>query len=149
MPRQTIPLTAFTLCDAEPGTSIDEVRRRPTSDWLPATVPGGVHEALLAASRIPDPYFDRNEAAVRWVEERDWWFRTQIPASRSPIGGRTLLVCQGLDTVADLADLCPRRRLAARRHAGRVGERSALSQPAHRRPRRADDHAADLGWRNL
>jgi beta-mannosidase len=102
MPRQTISLTTFTVCDAEPGTSIDEVRGRPGSDWLPAAVPGGVHEALLAASRIPDPYFDRNEGAMRWIEERDWWFRTQIPATPSPTGGRTLLVCQGLDTVADL-----------------------------------------------
>ena len=82
MPRQTIPLTAFAVCDAEPGTSVDDVRRMPEMDWLPATVPGGVHEALLAAGRIADPYFDRNEGAVRWVEERDWWFRTHIPAPR-------------------------------------------------------------------
>ena len=102
MPRQTIPLTAFAICDAEPGTSVDDVRRRPEMDWLPATVPGGVHEALLAAGRIADPYFDRNEGAARWVEERDWWFRTQIPASPSWRRGRTLLVCHGLDTVADL-----------------------------------------------
>ena len=102
MPRQTIPLTAFAICDAEPGTSVDDVRRRPEVDWLPATVPGGVHEALLAAGRIADPYFDRNEGAARWVEERDWWFRTQIPASPSWRRGRTLLVCHGLDTVADL-----------------------------------------------
>ena len=78
------------------------VRRRPDVDWLPATVPGGVHEALLAAGRIADPYFDRNEGAARWVEERDWWFRTQIPASPSWRRGRTLVVCHGLDTVADL-----------------------------------------------
>ncbi|HET9561981.1 MAG TPA: beta-mannosidase [Propionibacteriaceae bacterium] len=102
MTRQTIPLTTFTLCDAEPGSGIDDVRRRPESDWLPAPVPGGVHEALLAAGRIADPYFDRNEVSVRWVEERDWWFRAMVPAASSPPGGRTLLVCRGLDTVADL-----------------------------------------------
>ena len=55
MPRLTIPLTAFTVCDTEPGTGIDDVRNRPEADWLPATVPGGVHEALLAAGRITDP----------------------------------------------------------------------------------------------
>ena len=102
MPRRTIPLTAFTICEAEPGSSIDAVRDRPEADWLPAIVPGGVHEALLAAGRIPDPYVDGNERAVRWVEERDWWFRTQIPAASSSPGGRVLLVCQGLDTIADL-----------------------------------------------
>ena len=26
MPRQAIPLTAFTVCDTEPGADIDEVR---------------------------------------------------------------------------------------------------------------------------
>ena len=102
MPQQTIPLTTFTLCDAEPGSGVDDIRRRPETDWLPATVPGGVHEALLAAGRIAEPYFDRNEDGVRWVEERDWWFRTTVPATSSSPGGRTLLVCQGLDTVADL-----------------------------------------------
>jgi beta-mannosidase len=65
-------------------------------------VPGGVHEALRAAGRIADPYFDRNEDAVRWVEERDWWFRALVPAAPSTLGGRTRLVCRGLDTVADL-----------------------------------------------
>ena len=102
MPRQTIPITTFTLCDAEPGSDIGDVRARPETDWLPATVPGGVHEALLAAGRVADPYFDRNEVSVRWVEERDWWYRAMLPATSSPPGGRTLLVCQGLDTLADL-----------------------------------------------
>jgi hypothetical protein len=46
MPRQTIPITTFTLRDAEPGSDVDEVGARPETDWLPATVPGGVHEAL-------------------------------------------------------------------------------------------------------
>ena len=102
MPRQTIPITTFTLCDAEVGSDVDDVRARPETDWLPATVPGGVHEALLAAGRIADPYFDRNEVSVRWVEERDWWYRAMLPAAPSPPIGRTLLVCRGLDTVADL-----------------------------------------------
>jgi hypothetical protein len=51
MPRQTIPLTTFTVCYAEPGTSIDKVRGRPASDWLPATVPGGEF-ASVGESRL-------------------------------------------------------------------------------------------------
>ena len=102
MPQQTNPITTFTLCDAEPGSTVDDIRRRAETDWMPASVPGGVHDALLAAGRIVDPYFDRNEGAVRWVEERDWWYRATVPATSSPPGERTLLVCQGLDTVADL-----------------------------------------------
>jgi beta-mannosidase len=102
VPRQTTPITTFTLCDAELGSAVDDVRTRPETDWLPAAAPGGVHEALLAAGRIADPYFDRNEDAARWVEGCDWWYRARVPATPSRGGERTLLVCQGLDTVADL-----------------------------------------------
>ena len=35
-------------------------------------VPGGVHTALLAAGRIPDPFFGQNEKAVQWVGQKDW-----------------------------------------------------------------------------
>jgi beta-mannosidase len=102
VPQQMNLITTFTLCDAEPGSTVDDIRRRAETDWMPASVPGGVHDALLAAGRIVDPYFDRNEGAVRWVVERDWWYRATVPATSSPPGERTLLVCQGLDTVADL-----------------------------------------------
>lgn len=37
-----------------------------------AAVPGDVHSALLAAGRIPDPFYGRNEEKVQWVAERDW-----------------------------------------------------------------------------
>jgi hypothetical protein len=40
----------------------------------PAQVPGDVHSALLAAGKIPDPFFGANETNVQWVGERDWTF---------------------------------------------------------------------------
>ncbi|WP_306204611.1 glycoside hydrolase family 2 protein [Actinoplanes sp. RD1] len=70
--------------------------------WIPAVVPGGVHESLLAAGRIENPYYDRNEDSVRWIEERDWWFRTTFPRPDAGPGARTRLVFHGLDTVADV-----------------------------------------------
>ncbi|GAB3916685.1 beta-mannosidase [Microlunatus endophyticus] len=76
---------------------------RPETGWIPAVVPGGVHESLLAAGQIEHPYADRNEQAVRWVEERDWWFRTTITGPEDRVAGdRIRLVLHGLDTVADL-----------------------------------------------
>jgi len=39
---------------------------------VPMKVPGDVQSALLAAKRIPDPYFGRNEDEVQWVGEKDW-----------------------------------------------------------------------------
>lgn len=39
-----------------------------------AEVPGGVYVALLAAGRIPDPYYGQNEKAVQWVPGKNWVF---------------------------------------------------------------------------
>jgi beta-mannosidase len=75
----------------------------PTDGWWPARIPGGVHEALLAAEAIQHPYADRHEDDIRWIEERDWWYRVTITSDRPLVAGeRARLVCQGLDTVADL-----------------------------------------------
>ncbi|HYI52543.1 MAG TPA: glycoside hydrolase family 2 protein, partial [Microlunatus sp.] len=75
----------------------------PTDGWWPATIPGGVHEALLAAEAIQHPYADRHEEDIRWIEERDWWYCVTITSDRPLVAGeRARLVCQGLDTVADL-----------------------------------------------
>ncbi|WP_394941811.1 glycoside hydrolase family 2 protein [Psychromicrobium sp. YIM B11713] len=72
-------------------------------DWLPAVVPGGVHESLLAAGTIEDPYYDRNEASVRWIEERDWWFRSSFEGPADLTAGERLrLIFHGLDTVVDI-----------------------------------------------
>ena len=34
-------------------------------DWVAAEVPGGVHESLIAAGRLPHPYRDEHEDEVR------------------------------------------------------------------------------------
>src|SRR5512146_2691992 len=70
--------------------------------WLDVPVPGDVHRALLAAGRIPDPFYDRNEPEVAWMERREFWYRTRFQAT----GGapekdeRVLLTFSGLDTYA-------------------------------------------------
>ena len=64
--------------------------------WLPASVPGTAHGALLAAGRIPDPFYGRNEAEVRWVAERRWVWRLVFDAGE--FAAREDLVFEGLDT---------------------------------------------------
>ncbi|SEP38408.1 glycoside hydrolase family 2 protein [Amycolatopsis saalfeldensis] len=87
----------FELLDTEVGL---DAAALPAAGWLPAVVPGGVHESLLAAGRIEHPYADRNEHGIRWIEERDWWFRASFGG---PAGeGRARLVFHGLDTVVDI-----------------------------------------------
>ena len=75
----------------------------PSDGWMPAVVPGGVHESLLAAGRIEHPYHDRNENKLGWVEERDWWFRASFDCPTELADDeRVRLVFLGLDTVVDI-----------------------------------------------
>ena len=51
--------------------------------------------------RIPDPFIDMNELAVRWVAEKSWTYRTTFPTASTTLkDARTDLVFKGLDTFA-------------------------------------------------
>ena len=100
MSRTSTFLNQFELAGAPCGANVGSI---PDTDWVPAIVPGGVHESLLAVGRIADPYRDENESSVRWIEERDWWFRGRFsgPADLTS-AERVRLVFHGLDTVAEV-----------------------------------------------
>jgi beta-mannosidase len=70
--------------------------------WLDVPVPGDVHRALMAAGRIEDPFYDRNEEGCAWIEDREWWYRTRFRGPEEPLrpDERLRLVFQGLDTFA-------------------------------------------------
>ncbi|GAA4965931.1 glycoside hydrolase family 2 protein [Actinoplanes utahensis] len=72
---------------------------RGTDVDLPAEVPGCVHTDLLAAGRIPDPFFGDNEHAVAWVGRQDWTYQRDLTWD-GPAHDRIDLVFDGLDTVA-------------------------------------------------
>ncbi len=75
-----------------------------SDEWLPAQVPGSVHTDLLALGRIPDPFVADNELAVQWIAERDWEYRRVFsPAPALHAAERVFLVCDGLDTLADVS----------------------------------------------
>lgn len=80
-----------------------QFRQAGTEDWLPATVPGGVHTDLLALGKIPDPFVGDNELKVIWVAETDWEYRRAFSADKTLLAEPNLvLVCDGLDTIADV-----------------------------------------------
>jgi beta-mannosidase len=56
----------------------------------------------MAAGRIEDPFYDRNEERCAWVEEREWWYRLSFDGPLEPPqpDERLLLVFHGLDTFA-------------------------------------------------
>jgi beta-mannosidase len=79
-------------------------REANTPHWLPATVPGSVHLELLALGRIPDPFVADNELQVQWVGERDWEYRRTFAADEALLAeNQVWLVCDGLDTLADVS----------------------------------------------
>jgi len=68
--------------------------------WLPATVPGVVHQDLFAAGRIPDPFIGMNEKSVQWVGECDWLYRCTFDLPASLDLENVDLCFDGLDTFA-------------------------------------------------
>jgi beta-mannosidase len=84
------------VAEAPEGLDGAALTALPGDAWLPAAVPGTAHGALLAAGRIPDPFYGRNELDVRWVAERRWVWRLGFDAGE--LAEREELVFEGLDT---------------------------------------------------
>jgi beta-mannosidase len=66
------------------------------TEWLPATVPGGVHYDLYRAGLIDNPYRDMNSLHAEWVENRWWVYRAKLEREL-PSGEQVELVFKGLD----------------------------------------------------
>ncbi|MEM7577208.1 MAG: glycoside hydrolase family 2 protein [Planctomycetota bacterium] len=68
-----------------------------------ATVPGCVHTDLLRANVLEDPIHDRNETKQAWIGKTAWRYTHRFTHVNPPAPGtRCDLVCEGLDTVAEL-----------------------------------------------
>jgi beta-mannosidase len=75
-----------------------------SNEWLPATVPGGVHTDLLALGKIPDPFVADYEKQVQWIGDCDWEYRTEFSAAPELLReAKQFLVCDGLDTLAEVS----------------------------------------------
>ncbi|GIP44598.1 beta-mannosidase [Paenibacillus sp. J45TS6] len=71
--------------------------------WVGASVPGDVHTALIERGIIDPPYYGHNDIKSRWVEQKEWWYRTTFTLSEiSGEGERTEIHFEGLDTFASV-----------------------------------------------
>lgn len=78
-----------------------QFRKAGDDEWLPASVPGGVHTDLMALERIPDPFVADNELKVKWVAESDWEYQRIFSVEKAMLEQQRLeLICDGLDTLA-------------------------------------------------
>ena len=81
-----------------------QFRQAGAAEWLPASVPGGVHTDLLTLGMIPDPFVGDNEAKVQWVAEADWEYQLSFTPQTDLLRQNHIeLVCDGLDTLAELS----------------------------------------------
>ena len=80
-----------------------QVRQANTESWMEGIVPGDVHTTLLKHGRIPDPFVGDNEKQVMWVAETDWEYQRTFTVEEAVMReDKVLLVCDGLDTLADV-----------------------------------------------
>ncbi|WP_293202455.1 glycoside hydrolase family 2 protein [Paenibacillus sp.] len=69
--------------------------------WIGAAVPGDVHGALIERGIIDPIYFGHNDAKSRWIEQKEWWYRTTFNLDLdTSIEEHFELVFEGLDTFA-------------------------------------------------
>ena len=78
-----------------------QVKQVGTEDAIPATVPGCVHTDLLAAGKIPDPFYRDNEDSLLWIGESEWVYSRSFDASEELLANEKIVLhCDGLDTLA-------------------------------------------------
>lgn len=70
---------------------------------VPATVPGSVYHDLLAAKRIPDPFYRDNETEALKLMERDFHYSRSFQVDGGLLASEAVLLrCEGLDTLATI-----------------------------------------------
>ncbi|RUP49332.1 hypothetical protein BC936DRAFT_142764, partial [Jimgerdemannia flammicorona] len=81
-----------------------QLRNSTGEHLLDAQVPGEVHTALLAAGIIEDPYFGDRWIEYKWIFRDSWTYSREFEVDDKLFGSdKILLVCHGLDTVADVS----------------------------------------------
>jgi beta-mannosidase len=89
----------FRSQDVTPGYHRPNVQEVP---WLPAQVPGSVHLDLHRNGIIAEPFARQYEWGSRWVDEREWTYRTTFDWKADPALPQRVLRFNGLDTVCTI-----------------------------------------------
>jgi beta-mannosidase len=71
--------------------------------WRDAIVPGTVHQDLISAGRLKDPYFRDNELDAQWVEKKEWEYERTFMVDEDFLSkDKILLDCRGLDAICEI-----------------------------------------------
>jgi len=72
-------------------------------EWLKASVPGTVFSALRENGLAPDPYYRDNEDAIQELFINDYEYKREFQVTDSDLKeDEIVLVCEGIDTLADI-----------------------------------------------
>jgi beta-mannosidase len=86
------------------GTETAPKGGRGLTSWMKATVPGTVHTDLMAAGKIPDPFYRMNEKEVQWIDLQTWVYRRTFTVPAPLLTENVIeLVAEGLDTYAAIS----------------------------------------------
>lgn len=81
-----------------------QLRQAGTEETIKAQVPGDTHSALLAAGKIPDPYWGENELQVQWVGRQDWIYSRTFQVSEEMLAETSVFLnCDRLDTITEIS----------------------------------------------
>lgn len=87
------PYTPFLNNSVETGVDL----MLGVTDWIPATVPGGVHKDLMDSGYIDDTYYELNSRNCEWVENRWWVYKTAFTVPEDCTGEKCTLIFKGVD----------------------------------------------------
>ncbi|MUG88660.1 glycoside hydrolase family 2 protein [Paenibacillus timonensis] len=79
------------------------MKRLDQTEWSPGTVPGSVYYDLLNAGQMPDPYYRDQEYEVLELSKYDYEYERTFLVDESALDhDRVVLLCEGLDTLAEV-----------------------------------------------
>jgi beta-mannosidase len=80
-----------------------QLRAADDDELIAAQVPGCVHLDLIAAGKIPNPFWRDNEKLVQWVSGRAWCYSREFDITSELLQqDNVVLRCDGLDTLATI-----------------------------------------------
>ena len=80
-----------------------KVSKKGNNGLIPASVPGTIHEDLLNAEKIEDPFYRDNELNLMWIGETDWVYSRSFNVNNDILQKENILLkCHGLDTIATI-----------------------------------------------
>jgi beta-mannosidase len=80
-----------------------QFRKAGDKEWKKASVPGNVHQDLMASSGLPNPFLGANEKQVQWIENEDWEYQCVFQLDEANYSFQNIhLKLQNLDTYAKI-----------------------------------------------